>query len=324
MSKQVAIIGGGPSGITSAKYCSSYGLNPVIFEMNSMPGGLWIPDSKIWSSLHCNFSKYSMEFTDFPWPNDSSFFYAHRNQFKDYLHNYVQHFDLLKYFKLNCRVDSASQLDDLKWKLTWTDLVKNETNEQVFDFLIIASGLLSKPNIPRVRNKNDFQGLVMHSNEYKSKDQRLKDKRVLVVGSSNSGVEIAADLVGHATSVISLFRRPFCVVPKFIKRKSDKNEDIFVPMDFLFYTRKFAYSNESKYEKYIELCPEQADKSSCPPDLYIDPNNEQPVNFGISEHYLRLVKENKIEIKRHIGKAISYRFLGTLQTIIISYKNRFR
>jgi hypothetical protein len=28
--------------------------------------------------------------------------------------------------------------------------------------------------------------------------------------------------------------------------------------------------------------------------------------------------ENKIEIKRHIGKAISYRFLGTLQTIIIS------
>ena len=29
--------------------------------------------------------------------------------------------------------------------------------------------------------------------------------------------------------------------------------------------------------------------------------------------------ENRIEIKRHIGKAISYRFLGTLQTIIISY-----
>ena len=29
--------------------------------------------------------------------------------------------------------------------------------------------------------------------------------------------------------------------------------------------------------------------------------------------------ENKIEIKRHIGKAISYRILGTLQTMIISY-----
>jgi uncharacterized membrane protein len=29
--------------------------------------------------------------------------------------------------------------------------------------------------------------------------------------------------------------------------------------------------------------------------------------------------ENKIEIKRHIGKTISYRFLDTLQTIIISY-----
>jgi thioredoxin reductase len=38
MNKQVAIIGGGPSGITSAKYCSSYGLNPVVFEINSSPG----------------------------------------------------------------------------------------------------------------------------------------------------------------------------------------------------------------------------------------------------------------------------------------------
>jgi thioredoxin reductase len=38
MTKQVAIIGGGPSGITSARHSISYDLNPVVFEKNSMPG----------------------------------------------------------------------------------------------------------------------------------------------------------------------------------------------------------------------------------------------------------------------------------------------
>ncbi len=239
-----------------------------------------------------------MAFTDFPWPNDPSFYYPHRDQLKDYLLSYVQHFDLLKFFKLSCRVDSAIQLDDLKWKISWTDLVKNEKHEHVFDYLIVASGLLSKPNIPNVRNKEDFQGIVKHSNDYKKNDEIYKDKRVLVVGSSNSSVEIASDLVGHAKSVINLFRRPFWVIPKFVKRKSVNNEDFYVPRDFLFYTRKFAYSNEAKYEKYSEICPLQVDKNSCPPDLYIAPSYKLPVNFGISEHYLRLVTENKIETKR--------------------------
>jgi dimethylaniline monooxygenase (N-oxide forming) len=303
MSKQVAIIGGGPSGITSAKHCSSFGLNPVVFEINALPGGLWIPGTKIWSSLHCNFTKYGMSFSDFPWPNDPSFLYAHRDQLKDYLLSYIRHFDLLKYFKLKCRVDSASQLDDLKWKVTWTDLVENVKHEQVFDYLIVACGFLSQPNIPNLRNKENFKGLVMHSNDYKNNDQRLKGKRVLVVGSSNSSVEIASDLVGHAKSVINLFRRPFWVTPKFVKRKSNQNKDIYVPRDFLFYTRKFTYSNESKYEKYSEILPEQVDKNICPPDLYIDANYNLPVNFGISEHYFRLVKEKKIETKRGEMKA---------------------
>jgi dimethylaniline monooxygenase (N-oxide forming) len=302
MSKKIAIIGGGPSGITSAKYCSSYGLNPVVFDMNSMPGGLWIPNTKIWSNMHCNFTKYSMSFTDFPWPNDPSFFYAHRDQLKEYLLNYIQHFDLLKYFQLNSRVDSASQLDDLKWIITWTDLVTNVKHEQVFEYLIVANGFLSKPNIPIVPKVEDFKGRVMHSSEYRTNHPNLKNKRILVVGSSNSGVEIASDLVGYAKSVINLFRRPFWIIPKFIKRKSDKNEDIYVPKDFLFYTRKFAYSNESRCEKFSEICQEQTDTSSCPPDLYVNPNYNETVNYGISEHYLRLAKEKKIETKKGIMK----------------------
>ncbi len=90
------------------------------------------------------------------------------------------------------------------------------------------------------------------------------------------------------------------MIPKFIKRKSESaNGDyVYVPRDFLFYTRKSVYSSESKYDKYSEKMPKQADKHSCPPDLYIDPNSELPANFGISEHFFGLVEEKKIETRR--------------------------
>ena len=39
---EVCIIGGGHSGIMSAKLCKDYGLIPVILDKQSSPGGLWL------------------------------------------------------------------------------------------------------------------------------------------------------------------------------------------------------------------------------------------------------------------------------------------
>lgn len=299
--KTVAIIGGGPSGITSAKYSLSNGLEPTVFEINSSSGGLWAPNTKIWSTLKCNFTRYSMVFSDFPWPQDSAFTYAHRDQIYNYLQNYVEHFNLKNRFKLNSRVDLAEELEDKRWKLNWTNLLSNEKFEKVFDFLIVASGFNTLPNMAQLENQAAYKGLVMHSCDYKVNDENLKDKRVLVVGSSNSSVEIASDLVGYAMSVVNLFRRPFWVVDKFIKMPSyadDNAKEIFVPRDFLFYTRKFTYSKENKYKNYSTICPDQANKETCPADLYIDPLSKDPVNFGVSENYYRHVKAKQIETKR--------------------------
>lgn len=297
--KTVAIIGAGPSGITSAKYCCQYGLNPVVFDINSTPGGLWIPNSQIWSTLYCNFTKYSMAFSDFPWPEDLSFTYAHRDQIYEYLLKYIDKFDLNKYFKLNSVVNSIKKTEAEKWKVNWTNLRTNEIFEKVFDYVIVASGFNSQPNQPNIKNQPSFNGYVMHSCDYKTNHPNLKNKRVLVVGGSNSSVEISSDLIGYSKSVINLFNRPFWVIPKFVPIKSKTTQDeIYIPRDFIFYTRNFTYSEEDKFKKYSLICPDQCNKESCPSDLFIDPSKNIHANFGISEHFYSNVKNKRIEIKQ--------------------------
>lgn len=70
--ERVAIIGSGPAGLVSAKYALEYGLVPTIFDRKNIPGGLWSAGTAIWDQMYTNVSKYSVSFSDFPWPESSS------------------------------------------------------------------------------------------------------------------------------------------------------------------------------------------------------------------------------------------------------------
>lgn len=72
MQKRVAIIGAGPAGLVSAKYALEYGLFPVIFDRKHVAGGLWTDGTAIWDQMHTNVSKFSVSFSDYPWPETSS------------------------------------------------------------------------------------------------------------------------------------------------------------------------------------------------------------------------------------------------------------
>ena len=116
--KRVAILGSGPAGLVSAKYALEHGLRPVVFEKKSGPGGLWSSNTAIWDGMHTNVSKYSVMFGDFPWPKDSSVIPSAADVY-NYLLNYIRHFKLEKYFRLNSHVTSVRQLPNKKWEVNW-------------------------------------------------------------------------------------------------------------------------------------------------------------------------------------------------------------
>jgi len=57
--------------------------------------------------------------------------------------------------------------------------------------------MFTVPHIPKIEGLKDFKGKIMHSKEYKHGEE-FKDKKVLVIGGSFTGIEIAANVSKYA------------------------------------------------------------------------------------------------------------------------------
>ncbi|CAO2817533.1 unnamed protein product [Amaranthus hypochondriacus] len=200
--KQVAIIGGGISGLLACKHLVEKGFKPLVFEAKSRIGGVW---SQTLRSTKLQTPKDYYQFTDFPWPSTVKETFPHNVQVMQYLTAYASHFNLLPYFKFNSKVLSIdhhhNDLDDddhdddhdddewlvwgnkegclhdnhaKKWKVRVEDLSCHHLSkpaDRVYevDFVIICTGKYNLPYVPEFpKNKgiDIFSGKVLHSMEY--------------------------------------------------------------------------------------------------------------------------------------------------------------
>ena len=107
---------------------------------------------------------------------------------------------------LDTTVDCIDHNDD-GW-LVWTSSGKIHTRQ-----LIVATGHQNTPVIPEWKGRSDFKGELLHSSEYRNPDA-YRGTKVLVVGSGNSGMEIAHDLAeGGASEVRLSVRTPPNIIP---------------------------------------------------------------------------------------------------------------
>ena len=162
--------------------------------------------------------------------------------------------------------------------------------------------------MPSLDNMHKFRGEIMHSAYYKANDERIKDKRVIVVGNSYSGVEIASHLVDHASSVCNIFDRPYLVFPRLLKMRAHDetsgeplaNTYHIVPIDLLF-GRDLTFSQRTpeedrlaKIDLYSQLCPEQTNKYLSHPDMYYELDNDEPIREAVTDNYYPYVNAGKI------------------------------
>jgi putative flavoprotein involved in K+ transport len=82
------------------------------------------------------------------------------------------------------------------------------------DVVVVATGYNRVPRIPRWPGRDGFAGTLIHSSEYRNAEP-YRGKDVLIVGTGNSGAEIAVDLVeGEAGGVSISVRTP----PNILRR----------------------------------------------------------------------------------------------------------
>ncbi|OAA49556.1 dimethylaniline monooxygenase 2 [Metarhizium rileyi] len=226
----VAVIGLGPLGLVTLKNLLEKGFEATGFDRADAVGGLWNyrddDQTTVLESTVSNISKQRGCFTDFPFSEDTPIFPEARHVQK-YLCDYAAHFSLQHHIRLQAEIVHLN-FDEENEQWTVGILQSGEHTSQVFDKIVLATGINKLPLMPKIDGLDMFEGDVFHSAGYK-RPSSLRGKTVLIVGMSNSAADTATTLVGHAKHVYISRRHDMFVFPRFIEGQ---------PMDHAFSHRK--------------------------------------------------------------------------------------
>lgn len=186
---QVVVIGGGQSGLATGYFLRRTGLDFVIFDAGTGPGGAW-PHG--WDSLRLFSPAQWSSLPGWPMPPVAAG-YPDRDHVVDYLAEYEERYRLPVRRPVSVQAVEAGP-DGL--------LVRTDRGTWTADAVVAATGTWSKPFIPDYPGAGRFQGRQIHSAHYRMPEE-FAGQRVLVVGGGNSGAQVLAELskVADATWV---------------------------------------------------------------------------------------------------------------------------
>ncbi|KAH7517137.1 hypothetical protein FEM48_Zijuj09G0030400 [Ziziphus jujuba var. spinosa] len=207
----VITVGAGPSGLAAAGCLSHLSIPHTVLEREDCSASLW--RKYTYDRLHLHLRKHVCELPHMPFPSDFPN-YVPKNQFVQYMDDYASHFKIAPLFQRS--VESAS-FDEVskKWKVIARHGGSGEIEEHLGRFLVVASGETANPHVPKVEGLETFPGDVLHSTQYKN-GKGFENKNVLVVGSGNSGMEIALDLANYGAKTSILIRSPVHILTREI------------------------------------------------------------------------------------------------------------
>ena len=237
--------------LTAAKWLKEKNIAFDCFEKGSDIGGNWRYEndngmSSAYRSLHIISSKWNMQYSDFPMPDDFPD-YGHHSDVLKYFEAYVDHFGLREHISFNTEVRDVSPAAGGMWDVT---LGNGKTRR--YDAVLVANGHHWNPRLPSF--PGSFNGQELHSHHYKSAET-FAGKNVLIVGIGNSGCDISIDLCRQAASVTLSTRRSAYVLPKyFLGIPADQwtnslGEKLPVPVRRFFFNTMIALTvgNQERY-----------------------------------------------------------------------------
>ncbi|KAI7984675.1 putative indole-3-pyruvate monooxygenase YUCCA10 [Camellia lanceoleosa] len=205
----VIIVGAGTSGLATAACLNRLSIPNIVLEREDCFASLW--KKKSYDCLHLHLAKQYCELPHMSYPKNFPT-YVPKKQFIQYLDDYVAHFNISPMYNrpvVSAEYDEVSQ----KWKVKVRNMVSDEVEEYSGKFMVVATGENSDEFIPEVEGLRNFTGEVIHSTLYKCGD-KYRDKRVLVVGSGNSGMEIAFDLSNYGAKTSIVVRSPLHIISR--------------------------------------------------------------------------------------------------------------
>jgi cation diffusion facilitator CzcD-associated flavoprotein CzcO len=203
----VVIVGCGFGGLAAAIELKRSGIEDIaIFERGPSVGGVWRDNTYPGAACDVPSPIYSFSYALKP---DWSALFGAQSEIQDYLTKVAREFGIEPLIRFDTEVTSTEFDEDSG---TWT--VTTASGERVTaDALILATGQLSRPKMPNVEGLETFRGESFHSALWRH-DVDLTDKKVVVVGSGASAVQIVPAIADHVEELTIVQRSPNWVMWK--------------------------------------------------------------------------------------------------------------
>ena len=229
MSKRVAVIGAGPSGLAqlrafqSAKEKGAEIPDIVCFEKQSDWGGLWNytwrtgldqygepVHGSMYRYLWSNGPKEGLEFADYSFEEHFGHpiaSYPPRAVLFDYIEGRVKKAGVKDWIRFNSLVRHVAYDEhEGMFHVTVQDETKDVEYTEEFDNVIVASGHFSTPNVPEFPGFETFNGRVLHAHDFRDA-MEFKDKDILIIGTSYSAEDIGSQCWKYGCKSVTVSHR---------------------------------------------------------------------------------------------------------------------
>lgn len=207
MTISTAIIGAGFAGIGAAIRLKDQGITDFeIFERGTRVGGTWRDNTYPGAACDIPSRLYSYSFAPNP---DWSHTYSGSDEILGYIDSMVESFGIAPHIRFGHNVTGV-EYDEVAGE--WT--VNFEGREPVqARTVIVASGPLANASFPKIEGIETYEGHKIHSARW-DHDYDFTGKKVAVIGTGASGVQIVPELIKVAKSVKVFQRTPGWVIPR--------------------------------------------------------------------------------------------------------------
>ncbi len=200
----VLVIGGGQSGLCIAARLKQLNVDTLIVDRMQRIGDNWRRRYHA-LTLHNQVQVNHLPYMLFPpnWPT-----YIPKDKLANWFESYVDGLELN--FWTETEFEGGSY-DEEAGRWTVTLRRAGETRIMRPRHVVLATGVSGIPNIPDIPGLKNFRGKVVHSSGYDD-GENWKGKRAIVIGTGNSGHDIAQDLYSSGAQVTMLQRSSTLVV----------------------------------------------------------------------------------------------------------------
>src|SRR5829696_8449845 len=200
----VLVIGGGQSGLSIAARLKQLNVDTLIVDREKRIGDNWRKRYHA-LTLHNQVQVNHLPYLHFPpnWPT-----YIPKDKLANWFEAYVEAMELNFWTETEFE---GGFYDESQGRWTVTLRRAGGTKRTMHPrHVVLATGVSGIPSVPQIAGLKDFAGKVMHSSQYDD-GENWKGKRAIVIGTGNSGHDIAQDLHSSGANV-TLFQRSSTLV----------------------------------------------------------------------------------------------------------------